>query len=91
MNKNLEKISGYSTEAIQKMNPLDFFDTEDKKIVADKIQEVLDKGQSSVEASILSKSGKKIPFFLSGLKMSIEDQSYLLGMGIDITEKKKES
>ena len=35
-NKNLKKISGYSAKKISKMNPLDFFEGEDKKVIGER-------------------------------------------------------
>jgi|GEM_PF-1547542 len=88
-NKNLEKVSGYSFEEISKMTPYDFFEQEDKKIAADTIKEVFKKGKSSVELDVVSKSGKKTPYYLTGVRTNIGKASYLVGMGIDITKLKQ--
>jgi PAS domain S-box-containing protein len=88
-NENSEKVTEYSTEEISKMSPFDFFEKKDKKMVADAIQEVFVKGRSNVEVNIVSKSGKKTPYFFSGAKTTIGNDSYLFGMGIDITERKQ--
>jgi len=57
-NRNLEIVSGYSSEEIEKMNPLDFFSGEEKKLVGEAIQEVFVKGESNVEANFISKDGR---------------------------------
>ncbi len=88
-NKNFEKITGYSGKEISKMTPLDFFDKEEKKIVADKIQEVFVKGESSVKADIVLKNGEKLPFYFTGLRLKIGDKTCLIGTGIDISEHRK--
>ena len=88
-NKNLEKVSEYSFEEISKMTLYDFFVQEDKKVAADTIREVFQKGKSSVELDVLSKSGKKTPYYLTGERTNIGKASYLIGMGIDITERKQ--
>ena len=44
------------------MNPIDLFPDGDRKNVAEKIQEGLANGKATLEANILTKSGKKIPF-----------------------------
>lgn len=87
-NKNLEKISEYSAEELKEMSPLDFFVEEDRKIVAEKIQEVFVTGKSSIEANLLTKSGKFLPYLLTGVRISINKASYLIGVGIDITKRK---
>jgi PAS domain S-box-containing protein len=87
-NKNFEKVSGYSAEEISKMSPLDFFELEDKKEVAKKIQEVFIKEKSSVEANFVSKNGNRTPYYFTGLRLIIGNTHYLVGMGIDISERK---
>ena len=88
-NENLEKVAEYSTEEVLKMSPFDVFEEEDKKIVADKIEEVFVNGRSNVELDVVSKSGKKTPYYFTGIRTNIDNVSYLVGMGIDITERKQ--
>ena len=88
-NKNLEKVSGYSTEEISRMSPLDFFEGEDKTNVAERIQEVFIKGEASVEADFVSKNGNKTPYYFNGVLIKIGDKNHLGGMGINITDRKK--
>jgi len=88
-NRNLEIISGYSDEEISKMNPLDVFAGEEKKLAEDAIREVFIKGESNVEANLISKDGRKRPYFFTGLRFVSDNQNYLVGMGIDITERKR--
>ena len=88
-NKNFEEVSGYSGEEISKMSILDFFKGEDKKYIAERIQEVFVKGKSTAEANFISKSGRKTPHYFTGLRIIINNISYLGGMGIDISERKK--
>jgi PAS domain S-box-containing protein len=88
-NKNLEEVSGYSPEEVSGMHATDFFEGEEKKRVAERIEEAFVKGQSSVEAQFVSKSGKKTPYYFTGVRAVIGDKPYLVGMGIDIVERKR--
>ena len=88
-NNNFEEISEYSAKEILKKDMLDFFWEEDKRNMAEKIQEVFIKGKSSADADFISKSGKKTPHFFTGLRIMIGNIPYLGGMGINITERKK--
>ncbi len=88
-NENFEKISGYLSEEIGKMKFFDFFAGEGRKIMEERIGEVFARGESTAEADFISKSGKKSPYFFTGLRMQIDDTVYLVGMGIDITERKQ--
>jgi PAS domain S-box-containing protein len=88
-NDNLEKVSGYSTEEIEQMNALDFFDEDEKDRVHRKIQAVFSTGVSRVEAHFLTRDGHKIPHVLTGTRVSYGGVNYLLGVGLDITESKQ--
>ncbi|OGP66594.1 MAG: hypothetical protein A2W27_08005 [Deltaproteobacteria bacterium RBG_16_44_11] len=88
-NKNAEKVTGYSTKEISKMNILDFVAKEDQKAAAQAMQEVFTKGQSSLETNILSKLGKKTPFYITGLRTKFENTICVVCTGSDITERKQ--
>jgi diguanylate cyclase (GGDEF)-like protein/PAS domain S-box-containing protein len=88
-NKNLEIILGYSVEELPGMNALATIAEEDKEPVAGKILETFSNGNAAVEANVLTKSGQKIPHYLTGVRIIIEDKIYLVGEGIDITERKQ--
>jgi PAS domain S-box-containing protein len=86
-NKNFERITEYSAEEICRMNPIDFFEGENKKLIADKIHEVLVKGESNIEATIVTKSGKKLNYYFNGFRLKIENKQHIVGTGIDISER----
>lgn len=88
-NRNIEVITGYSGEEISKMSPLDFFDEEEKKLVEETIKKVFTEGESFVEANLVLKDGRKIPYFFTGKLFISGYQKYLVGMGIDITDRKQ--
>ena len=88
-NKNFETVSKYSTEEIAAMHPLDFFDTDKKELLKEKIEAVFEKGMSEVEAHFFTKEKEKIPYYLNGKLGYIDGKACLLGMGIDISERRK--
>ncbi|MBA4368960.1 MAG: hypothetical protein C0403_15130, partial [Desulfobacterium sp.] len=88
-NKNFENVSGYTAEEISNMNPQDFFHDADKHRVAERIQEVFEKGVSSVEASFVNKNGTATPYYFTGMRLVIDQRQYLAGMGIDMSIRKK--
>jgi PAS domain S-box-containing protein len=85
-NQNFEKISGYSADEIRNMQPMDFFDRDDKARVVERINEVFENGQSEVRADFLTKSNQHLTYYFNGRKVIFNDVEYLIGMGIDITE-----
>ena len=86
-NKNFENVLGYSSKEIAKIHPVELFDESEKKLIADKINNVFITGEDSVEANFLTKSGKKIPFYFTGCFVEYENIPCLVGVGIDITER----
>lgn len=87
-NRNFERVSGYSGEEIASMHPLDFFASTEQPSLRARIAETFDKGESSVEANFLTKSGESIPYFFTGRRLEFDGQACLLGIGIDIADRK---
>ena len=86
-NRNFETVSGYSGEEIARMHPLDQATTQAR--VEQRIAAVLEKGEASVEASFVAKDGRVIPYYFTGRRIAFEDITCLLGVGIDISERKR--
>lgn len=57
-------------------------------MVRQKIESVFMHGKDEVEAHFYTKAQKKIPYYLNGCRIILDDTEYLLGMGVDITELK---
>jgi PAS domain S-box-containing protein len=88
-NRNFERASGYSAEEIARMHPLEFFAPEDRALLQARIADVFAQGESSVEAPFLNKSGASTPYLFTGRRLVLEGRACLVGMGIDITERKR--
>ncbi len=88
-NRNFETVSGYSGEEIARMHPLDFFASSDKRPLEERIAEVFAKGDSSVEAPFLAKDGSTTPYFFTGRRVVFDGKPCLVGVGIDISERKQ--
>lgn len=88
-NRNFQTVSGYSAEEIARMHPLDFFTGADKTVVEERIAEVFAKGESSAQADFVAKDGTATPYFFTGRSVHFEGKSCLVGMGIDVSERKR--
>jgi PAS domain S-box-containing protein len=88
-NKNFEQVSEYSPEEIGRISPLDLFAGPDKLRAQERIQEAFEKGASSVEAGLVSKSGKQTPWYFTGHTIQFEDKTCIIGVGIDISERRQ--
>ena len=88
-NKNVEKVFGYKTGQIKDMRALDFVPAHFLDSVTMAIQEVISKGNATVEAELMAKDGTCLPFFLSGSLLRTKDAIYVIGTGIDLSEKRQ--
>jgi two-component system sensor histidine kinase UhpB len=87
-NNNFESVAGYSFEEITKMTPGDFF--EPKKDHINKwIEKVFTRGYAETEAIFKTRDGEKIPYYFTGSAVSFEDQTCLIGIGMDISARKQ--
>jgi PAS domain S-box-containing protein len=88
-NENLETISGYTSVEIANMRPAEFVDPAERDMIEVKIAEILNHGIVELEAFILTKSGEKIPFYFTGSRVVFETRVCIIGMGINISERRK--
>ncbi len=86
-NHNFETVSGYSSKQISKMHPLDFFTPEEKELLATKITDTFIYGEQNVQANFLLKTGETIPYYFTGTAIEYEGSMYLVGVGIDFSER----
>jgi PAS domain S-box-containing protein len=88
-NRELEIVTDYSSEEIARMQPLQFFSESDQPLLLAKITEVFKEGKASVEAPLLAKSGRTTPYFFTGHRIVFEDKTCLVGVGFDLSERKR--
>lgn len=88
-NRNFEEVTGYPAEEIPGRAPLDFIAADGRGLVAQKIRDVFVAGKAAAEAEILSKSAGKLPYLLTGVRIVMDGRPYLLGVGLDIAERKR--
>lgn len=88
-NKNFELVTGYSHAEITRMRVIDFVDMNEKEGMLQKKQLAINNGMADTEAFLLTKTGQKVPYYFTSLFINNNQKPYLLGVGIDITERKK--
>jgi PAS domain S-box-containing protein len=88
-NKNFETVTGYTSDELSNMKPTDFFEENEKNLIKEKIEEVFQRGTAEVEAAFRTKDGRLIPYYFNGKKIIFDNKICLIGMGIDITGRKK--
>ena len=87
-NTKFEEVTGRSTEEMAQISPMDLFEGEDKQAIASAIQRVFTHGQVQVEGRFVAKDGKRTPYQFSGDKIIVDGAPSLIGIGLDITERK---
>ncbi len=88
-NDTFEQVTGYSPDEITKMDPLEFFVQSDRDAVSTRIRAVFTDGEASVEAAFASKDGSNHPYFFTGRRVELDGRTCLLGVGVDIAERKR--
>lgn len=89
-NKNIEKTLGYSAEELKDKFIGEFIAEQDRPEVQNAVQQVFEDGRERrIEYDILSKDGKKTPYYGSGSLTEIDGELFMIGLTIDMSELKK--
>jgi PAS domain S-box-containing protein len=88
-NRQLEEITGLSSEKLLEVDVISIIHQDDQQFVAQKFAEVFDKGEAETEFRLVSRDGTVHCFLLDGKRLEIGSLTYLVGCGIDITARKK--
>ena len=84
-NRNHETETGFSAEELKGRAGLDWFCGPYKELIASEMRKVFEEGKASVEAPLLMKDGRQVPYLLGGVRFKMDDQLYFLGVGTDIS------
>jgi PAS domain S-box-containing protein len=87
-NKAHETIFGFSPEEMKDRSILEWHLPENKEKILTAIMEVRDKGVGNLEAPLLTKDGRLIPFLMTVVTFEIMKGKYLMGVGLDISSSK---
>ena len=88
-NKEFEKVTGYSAEELAGRYGDEFFEGEERKLIRKRMAKVFRDGFADAEATIITKDGRRIPYYLTGARKTFNGKDYLVGLGIDITARKQ--
>jgi len=88
-NREHESLLGYGMGEIAGRHVTDWHAPESEGAVLQAIEDVMTKGRASIEAYLLTKDGRPLPLLLTGIIFETQGQLYLMGIGIDITERKR--
>ena len=88
-NSAWNRITGYSDEELAKRYGTDFFEGEDRTFIGEQMVKVFHEGAAEAEAELVTKDGRRIPYYFTGLRKKLNGKEHLIGLGIDITKRKR--
>ncbi len=71
------------------MRPTDFFSEKEHWAIEAAVEKSFTRGDVTIEATLVTKSGKKIPHVYTAVRTMMGEKPVLMGFGIDISERKK--
>jgi PAS domain S-box-containing protein len=86
-----DEIVGKSEDQVSNTNAIDTIHPEDRVLIGTKIANVLKTGKTEIiEGRVLMRGGPMYKWFLmTGKRMMVRNEPYLIGTGIDITKQKE--
>jgi PAS domain S-box-containing protein len=89
VNQNFLDELGYSWDELKQMQPLEFYKEKDHARVAKAIQRAFTEGEASLVSQVKTKDGQLPWYHLTGSHFNENGRDFILGTGINITERKK--
>ncbi|MGJ9420273.1 EAL domain-containing protein [Massilia sp. CMS3.1] len=90
-NRNHERVTEMAPEEMGAASALELFDLQTRPRIAESIRRVFEHGEEvTIEADVISRSGREIPMLLCGARVNCNGGQYLFGMGIDITARRRQ-
>ena len=88
-NRQHEELTGYTSEELLNFPIQDWFAKEDQIQLAQEFSKVLSEGSTLVEMNLRLKNGEMVPYSFTGTKVIIDGKPCLVGIGINISERKR--
>jgi PAS domain S-box-containing protein len=88
-NRRLERITGHEGEnELARVHPTELYPDDEQALIAERIQQVFAEGAATAEAHLCHRDGTATPYYLTGFRVELEGEPYLLGVGLDISERR---
>ena len=85
-NLNLEKVTGYDAGSIRNLPAIHLIDPDEEHRVVEFINRVFRDGSSVIQTRIMTRDGRKIPYYFNGTRIEYEGETCILGIGIDLSD-----
>ncbi|AQL44642.1 hypothetical protein BV210_17915 (plasmid) [Halorientalis sp. IM1011] len=87
-NDSFNDVLGYSDEAIETMDPMDIIVEDHHERTLDRIEEIVQTGESSAELNVRTNGGRVLPYSFTGSLIEDDTGTYIAGIGRDISKRK---
>lgn len=88
-NHQFETATGYLPSEMTKLRPADFFRPEDHAALKERVDRVFAEGRADLEADFKAKDGSTRPYYFTGVRVELDGEICLAGVGIDIGERRE--
>jgi PAS domain S-box-containing protein len=88
-NRNHETVFGYGPEEMRGREITSWHPEGNRELVLAAVARVLEQGAEMLEAPLLTRDGRSIPFLLTGIRFEDSGRVFLMGVGIEITDRKR--
>ena len=86
-NSRFQTVLGYSTAELREMSAVQNLAEDYRELVPAVMGRAWETGYAEMEAAWLTKSGVRIPCYLTGVRILVGNQPCILSVGIDISDK----
>ncbi|MHC5059642.1 MAG: PAS domain-containing sensor histidine kinase [Planctomycetota bacterium] len=87
-NSEWNRITGYSDEELAGKYGTDFFEGQDRALIEERMLDVFRDGAADAEAELVTKDGRRIPYYFTGMRKKLNGKDHLVGLGVDISKRK---
>ncbi|HEX7021355.1 MAG TPA: cache domain-containing protein, partial [Trueperaceae bacterium] len=87
-NRRLEQVAGFTADDAGQRRLAASVVPGDRPAVLAAMEQVLQEGRASLEAMLIVEGGTPAPYYFTGSRLYIDGEAYVVGMGVDIRERK---
>jgi len=88
-NRNHEELLGFERAEMKDRSIFEWHARGAEEAVRAAVDLAMEKGGNQIEAELIAKDGRRIPFLLTGVPFDSEGRRYLMGIGIDLSGYKR--
>ena len=88
-NSRFQSVLGYSPAELSRMRATETLTQEYREVIPERMEKAHLGGHADAEAEWLTKSGQRIPCYITGVPVVLGGENCILSMGIDISERRR--